>query len=112
MYENDGISALNTCLDNMMHVIEQKRNNNTFNSNHIICDLCGIYHATYECRQAQNLNYYDKIGHCTPYFDQYSLIGVILILVVRIVNVIIVTLHIFMVTNPNLSNMNLNYLGN
>ena len=71
-FEND-IGALNAKLNHlnsMMHVIEQNKNVNAFNSNHIICDLCGGYHATYECMQTQNVNYYSEFGHCNSNFDQ------------------------------------------
>ena len=33
-------------LDTIMYEIEQKRNINAFNSNHMICNLCGGHHAT------------------------------------------------------------------
>ena len=46
-----------------MHEIEQKRNVNAFNSNHMICDLCESYHTNHTCIQAQNMNYYDEFGH-------------------------------------------------
>ena len=56
-------------LDTIMHEIEESKNINVFNSNNMICDLCGGYHTTHTCRQAQNVNYFDEFGHCNPYFD-------------------------------------------
>ena len=70
MYENDGFSILNAQLDMMTSMLEQKRNDNAFNSNHVICDLCGGYHATYEYMQIQNMDYYDEFGHYNSCFDQ------------------------------------------
>ena len=52
LYKNDGISALNAQIDMLTSMLEQKRNDNAFNSNYMICDLCGDYHATHTCKQA------------------------------------------------------------
>ena len=38
----------------------------------MICDLCGGYHATYECIQIQHVDYYDELEHCNSCFDQYG----------------------------------------
>ena len=66
------IITLQIQMDTIMHEIEQRRNANIFNSYHIICDLCGGYHATNICRQAQNVDYCVELGHCNPCFDQYG----------------------------------------
>ena len=34
--------------------------------------LCGGHHATYTCRQVQNVDNYDEFGHCNLYLDQYG----------------------------------------
>ena len=57
-------------LNTIRHMLEQKRNVNAFNSYHVICELCGDYHATHTCRQVQNVDYYDELGHYNPCFDQ------------------------------------------
>ena len=44
------VITLKVQLDTIMHDIEQKRNVNVFNSNHMICDLCGGYHAIHTYR--------------------------------------------------------------
>ena len=44
------VITLQVQIDTIMHEIEQKRNVNTFNSYHMICDLCGGYHATHTYR--------------------------------------------------------------
>ena len=41
-------------------------------SYHVICDLCGNYHTTNTCLQAQNVNYYDELGHYNHCFDHYG----------------------------------------
>ena len=100
-------------LDNIMHLIKQKRNVNTFNSNCVICNLCRGCHASYTCMQVQNMDYYDEFGHYDSCFINATLIGVILMIMVGIINVHIVILHICMlISNPILSNMNLIYHGN
>ena len=66
------VITLKVQLDTIMHGTEQKRDVNAFNPNHIICDLCGDYHATHICRQAQNVNYFNEFEHCNPYFEQYG----------------------------------------
>ena len=43
------VITLKVQLDTIMHEIEQKRNVNTFNYNHMICDLCKGCHATHSC---------------------------------------------------------------
>ena len=48
--------ALKVQLDDTTNMFEQKRNANVFNSNHIICDLCGGYHTNRTCRQVQNVD--------------------------------------------------------
>ena len=68
----DDIDVLNAKLDhldNMIHVIQQNKNAYAFNSNHMICDLCGGYHATYECLQVQNMNYYYEFEHYSFSFN-------------------------------------------
>ena len=62
--------TLKVQLDTILHILEWKRNVNTFNYNHVICDLCRGYHATHTCMQVQNVDYYDEFGHCNPCFDQ------------------------------------------
>ena len=66
------VMMLQVQMDTIMHEIEQGRNVNAFNSYHVICDLCGDYHATNTCRQAQNVDYYDELEHYNPCFDRYS----------------------------------------
>ena len=36
----------------------------------MICELCGGYHATHTCMQAQNMDYYGEFGHYNSCFDQ------------------------------------------
>ena len=40
---------LKTQLDTIMHILEQKKNVNAFNSNHVIYNLCKSYHTIYTC---------------------------------------------------------------
>mgnify|MGYP004709237509 CR=1 FL=1 len=72
----DGLRCLkakfDVMMDTIMHEIEQGRNVNDFNSYHVICDLCGGYHATNTCMQVQNVDYYDELEHYNPCFDRYS----------------------------------------
>ena len=70
MYENGGVSALNAELDMLTSMLEQKRNDNAFNYNYWICDLCGGCHTIYKCIQVQNMDYYDELGHYYSCFDQ------------------------------------------
>ena len=102
MYENDGISALNAQLDMLTYILEQKRNVNAFKSNHVICDLRGVYHATYECMQAPN----DEFGHTILILINATLVRVILMNMVGIIIVHIVNFQIHMIINTNVSNMN------
>ena len=46
--------------------------NNAYNSNFVICDLCGSNHSTSTCMQAQNLGYYGEFEHYNFGFDQYG----------------------------------------
>ena len=62
--------TLKVQLNTITNMLEQKRNFNAFNSYHEICDLCGGYHTTHICRQAQNERYYNELGYYNPYFDQ------------------------------------------
>ena len=64
------VITLKILLDTITHMLEQKRNANVFNSYHVICDLCGGYHATHTYMQAQNVDYFDEFEYCNPYFDQ------------------------------------------
>ena len=65
-----GFYNIKSSIVHITNVLEQKRNFNAFNSYHEICDLCGDDHATYICRQVQNVNYCDELGYYNPYFDQ------------------------------------------
>ena len=42
--------TLKVQLDTIKNMFEQTRNVNTFNSNHMICDLCENYYATHTCK--------------------------------------------------------------
>ena len=46
--------------------------NNAYNSNLLICDLCGSNHSTYTCMKAQNMDYYGEFEHYNSCFDQYG----------------------------------------
>ena len=78
---NDGLRSLNAKFDyiilsvklnNLIHLIEQYRSVDVLNSNHLVCDLCGGYHATYQCVQAQHVDQCDEFGHYNSYFDKYG----------------------------------------
>ena len=45
------VITLKIQLDTITNMLEQKRNDNAFNSYHVIYDLCRGYHTTYECMQ-------------------------------------------------------------
>ena len=66
------VIALNVQIDIITNMFEQKRNVNTFNCYHVICYLCGVYHATHTYKQVQDVNYYNEFEYCNPYFDQYG----------------------------------------
>nr|XP_027085682.1 uncharacterized protein LOC113707618 [Coffea arabica]XP_027085771.1 uncharacterized protein LOC113707684 [Coffea arabica] len=66
------VMMLQVQMDTIMHEIEQGSNVNIFNSYHVICDLCGGYHASNTCMQVQNVDYYDELEHYNPCFDRYS----------------------------------------
>lgn len=64
--------TLNVQMDTITNLFEQKGNANAFNSNYVVCDLCGSNHATYTCMQAQYVDYYDEFEHYNSCFDQYG----------------------------------------
>ena len=117
IYVNDGISTLNALffnaqLDTLTSMVEQKINVNTFNSNHMIYDLCGGYHATYELCKYKMWIIMMNLGITIIVLINATLVGVILIIMVGIIEDIIIIFHVLMIFDLNVPNMNINHLGN
>ena len=85
MVETRLTNLINARMDNLMHLIEKNRNVIAYNSNPIICNLCRRYHTTYECMQAQNMDYYNDFLHFNSNFDQCNSNWVTLMIMVEII---------------------------